>query len=172
MALDVDPAMTALFGSETRVRTLAILSNSTLPLTGYRIAKISGDEPIKVYAVLRTLSQNGLVVRSRDDRGSSAWTVTDPDLRRLFRRRVRISWEPDWTAEVAGRAALTKRLPRGILGIDLRKYRSSARASSKLRELKRPPRKDRILASSGLPTRALRNRDLSALLSTKRGRRS
>lgn len=171
MALDVDPDTVALFGSETRVRTLAILSNSSMPLTGYRIAKISGDQPIKVYTVLRSLAESSLVGRRRVGRGRTVWTMVDPDLRRFFRRRVRISWEFDWNSEAARRAAATQALPTGVLDVDLTNFRSSARPTPKLRELKRSPRKDRILASAGLVTRLRRDRAVGVLLARKRGRR-
>jgi len=50
---DADPALLSLFGSQTRLLTMAVLANADEALTGYRVAKIAGLPREKVYPELR-----------------------------------------------------------------------------------------------------------------------
>jgi DNA-binding transcriptional ArsR family regulator len=81
----VDPALVAAFGSATRVLTLAALANSNVPLTAYRVAKIGGLRPPKVYEELRRAKARGLVGES-----GGKHVLLDADLRTLVQRRARI----------------------------------------------------------------------------------
>ena len=110
MALSVDPAVSALFGSETRVRTLAPLANAERPLTGYRIASMVGIPRTKVYGELMRLESEGWVRRSVNNRGRTLWTLQDPDVRRLFRRRVRIVLSEEILTGALDLAANTQRV--------------------------------------------------------------
>jgi hypothetical protein len=53
MEPDVDPKLVALFGSETRVRTLAVLAGAFRPLAAYRVAKVGGIPVQKAYEEVR-----------------------------------------------------------------------------------------------------------------------
>ena len=91
----VNPALVTLFGSETRVRTLAVLAGAHQPLTAYRVAKV-GEIPIpKAYEELRRLGKAGLVRKE-----SAGWVIQDQDVARLLRKRLRIRWADDWFAEL------------------------------------------------------------------------
>ncbi len=110
MRLEVPAALSTLFGSEDRVRTIAILANADRPLTAYRIAKIARIEPPNVYRELSRLSKQGEVKRSADP--SEGWVLTDSDLRRMMQRRLRITWSEDFVAGSAGRARRAKKVLR------------------------------------------------------------
>ena len=90
----VDSALVAAFGSETRVRTLAVLANATRPLTAYRVALVGAIPVDKAYREVRRLAAARLVERRPD-----GWVLTDGDLRSLLRRRVRIRWDKEWDQE-------------------------------------------------------------------------
>ncbi|HTT45722.1 MAG TPA: helix-turn-helix domain-containing protein, partial [Thermoplasmata archaeon] len=104
MGVPIDSGIAALFGSATRARTLAVLANSLEPLTGYRIAEVSGDERIKVYSMLASLERAGIVVSTkREDGRTTVWTLRDPDVGSLLRRRVRLVGEKEWDTDVTKR---------------------------------------------------------------------
>lgn len=90
MALTIDPALSMLFGSENRVRTLVPLANSLAPLTAYRIAKMVNVPRTKVYDELAQLAAMGWVSKVEMTGTRSLWELRDPDIRRLLRRRARI----------------------------------------------------------------------------------
>ena len=148
MPLAVDPNLSALFGSEIRVRTLAVLANSAGPSTGYRIAQVSGDERTKVYDVLRSLAGSGIVrsVRRRD--GRESWSLADADLRRMLIRRVRLTGETEWDSGFASRVDRAREFVDAVGSINLRGLPSPSKET--LRELRRSPAKDRALAAAGL----------------------
>lgn len=151
MKIAPDAGIVALFGSETRVLTLAPLASADRPLTAYRIASISGLQRIKVYAELRRLSRVGIVRERRDGRGSSVWEIVDPDLRRILIRRVRLTDITTLRTDRARLASSTKRV--------LEAYRRNPIAPERLgdpddvrneREFARSPQKDAILRRLGL----------------------
>ena len=158
MSARVDPALVALFGSENRALTLAALANSSLPLTGYRVARITGTQPIKVYAELRRLGKSGLVRESPTAGGRMGWTLEDPDVRSLLRRRARISWGEDWNREVGERILTRSRSPRLVGAIDLSKYRAEPERVPNRSEFERPTGKDAALSSEGLQVSRRRGR--------------
>ena len=92
----VDPAMVLLFGGQNRALILAALANANAPLTGYRVARLTGAQKIKVNRELQRLEEVGLVKRRAGARRSSGWVLDDPDLRGLLRRRIRVSFDSDW----------------------------------------------------------------------------
>jgi hypothetical protein len=96
MLEDIDPGMVALFGSQDRTLVLSALANASGPLSGYRVAKLFGGQKIKVNAELVRLAKAGIVTRRRAPSGKLGWTLEDPDLRRLLRKRARICFAPDW----------------------------------------------------------------------------
>ncbi|MFZ3355657.1 MAG: hypothetical protein WA549_02730 [Thermoplasmata archaeon] len=111
MEPEIDPPLVAAFGSETRVRVLAVLAWASRPMTAYRVGK-TGDVPLpKAYNEIYRLEKAGLVGRRR-----SGWVLLDDDIRALLRRRVRILWLDDWVSERSRRAtgenALLERLSR------------------------------------------------------------
>lgn len=133
---------------------LGVLANSTMPNSGYRIAKIARVQPIKATRELRRLSDAGLVEELPGPRGGSRWLLTDQDLRAFFRRRVRIL---PWS-EVRGgfeeRATRGRQLLKQIPPVDFSKYRSSPEAVDRAAQFARPPGKDAELAVLGLRTRS------------------
>jgi len=105
MEFRVDPGLVTVFGSETRVRTLAALASTNRPLTAYRVGKMGEVSMPKVYREVARLAKAGLVTR----RGSG-WILLDSDIRNLLRRRVRFSWSEDWFADEADRARRAARI--------------------------------------------------------------
>lgn len=89
--MEVEPALVALFGSETRLRLLAVLANAQHPMSAYRVAKVGEVRPPKAYPQLDRLRAAGLVAGT-----PSGWIITDNDVAALLRKRVRIAWEGDW----------------------------------------------------------------------------
>jgi hypothetical protein len=96
----IDPLLVAAFGSETRVRTLAVLSNAAAPLTAYRIAAVGGIPVVKAYEEVRRLAATGLI-----DRIGTGWVLRDADIGALLRRRAPISARPSrsTTSKLYGR---------------------------------------------------------------------
>jgi hypothetical protein len=90
MRAPIDSRLLAAFGSETRVRTLAVLANAFRPLTAYRIAKTGDILLSKVYGELERLAGAGVVAR----RGKG-WVLLDWELGFLVAKRVRVSWSED-----------------------------------------------------------------------------
>src|SRR5580658_7263565 len=104
MGFKISPALVALFGSATRVRTLAPLANSSRPMTAYRIAQMTGAQRIKVYTELRKLAVVGIVRRVQGNWGRSEWELVEPDLRNLLRKRARIVSMDEWREGAAERS--------------------------------------------------------------------
>lgn len=152
MALTIDPALSTLFGSENRVRTLAPLANSLAPLTAYRIAKMVDVPRTKVYAELAQLAAMGWVSKVVTTGTRSLWELRDPDVRRLLRRRARIVSVGDLTATSAEVAKRT----RAVLAKSRRNPIDPAllRGPFKPRnpeDFARAARKDAVLRRIGLP---------------------
>lgn len=148
MTPQIDPAMTALFGSRTRALTLAVLANSDEPLTGYRIAKVAGLPREKVYPQLRKAVSTG-IVRSQ----SKGYTLEDADLRRLLRNRIRIRWLDEMQrsreARFGSAESDLRRIGTSLDGIVT--YNPDNRIpKAALQELRRDPQKNRVLRSLGL----------------------
>jgi hypothetical protein len=94
MAVAPDPRLIALFGSETRVRVLAVLASAFSPMTGYRVA-ITGGVPIpKAHLQLHHLAESGIVKHLRQ-----GWILEDPDIGTLLRKRFQIRSLGDWESE-------------------------------------------------------------------------
>ena len=153
MALEVDTGLLTLFGSETRVRTLATLASASEPLTAYRIAQMVGVQRTKIYGELRRLDAAGIVRGRPTGKGRSDWELIDPDIRRLLRRRARIVSVDDLAAGASRLARSTREILKArrknpiatrLLG-DPRTIRNPE-------DFARPPEKDQVLASLGLRT--------------------
>lgn len=91
-------ALTAFCGSGTRVATLGVLANSEEPLTGYRVAKLAGLQPIKVYRELDKANKSGLVQKT-----ARGYRLVDSDIRSLLRKRIRVSWFQSWYDQESAR---------------------------------------------------------------------
>ncbi len=143
----LDPALASLFGSRTRLLTMAVLANAEEPLTGYRVAKVAGLPRQKVYPEIRRGVDAGLVVGT-----PSGFRLCDPDIRALLRKRVRIRWTEDWDRARRGRSPEVMGDLRGIRASlkGVRTYEPKNRIpAAALRELERDPAKDQILLRRG-----------------------
>lgn len=153
----IDPLLVAAFGSETRVRTLAVLANATGPLTAYRVALVGGIPVDKAYREFRRLARAKLI-----DRRQNGWVLGDDDLRSMLRRRFRVRWDKEWdqerqswgmeTAELltSGLASIRARLRADPNYLRPRGWKPTAAARQTIRELKRPGGKDVVLRRAGL----------------------
>ncbi len=139
MLPSLDRRLLAFCGSATRVATLAVLANSERPLSGYRVSKLAGMQPIKIYRELERATRSGLV--RKDVEG---FRLSDPDLRLLLRKRVRLSWSEGWFDQEGARAERAERVKRSSTKwFDLRRYRRNAFVAMRYaREIERPPEKD------------------------------
>lgn len=147
MTNGVDPSVARLLGSATRAATLGALANARFPLTAYRVAQMTGAQPIKVIAELRRLQEGGFVEPSTTPGEKRGWILTDQLLRAFLRRRVRIVWSPDWNDQVGVRVG---QRGTGRTRIDLSRYPPNRRAVPSPAEFARPSRKDRLLSDAGL----------------------
>jgi hypothetical protein len=163
MLEDIDPGMVALFGSQNRTLVLSALANASGPLSGYRVAKLFGGQKIKVNAELVRLAKAGIVTRRRAPSGELGWTLEDPDLRRLLRKRARICFAPDWdrrrpaSGEAVNRilAEIEASLPDPKVDREFyrpKNWKPTPAALNLLREKVRPPEKDAILRKYGART--------------------
>jgi hypothetical protein len=148
MEANLDPPLSALFGSRTRLLTMAVLANADEPLTGYRVAKVAGLPRTKVYPEIRKGVSSGLLVRV-----GSGYRMDDPDVRDLLRKRVRIRWYDEWNRSRGSRGESVERelsqIRASLKGV--RTYDPNNRIpASAIRELKRSPEKNRILRRLGL----------------------
>ncbi len=146
MAFRVAPALSDLFGSETRAKVLGFLADSREPQTGYSLSKAIDVTPSKVYPELRDLAEAGFL-RSVD-RGPNrrAYVLVDEDLQRLLVKRVRITTTEEWfsPARIDERRRAfeaTARVP-----VVLPPLRARPRAIPNRREFERSPEKDRAVA--------------------------
>lgn len=152
MVLQVDAGLAALFGSEDRVRTLAALANAEAPLTAYRVAAMVGMEPPNVYRELRRLVKVNEVTRVSTPEGRNGWTVVDPDVRALLRRRLRIVWIQDLSRGARDRerrAVLAMQRSRRD-PLDLSKFTPGRPLTDS--EIRRRREKDEVLQRAGART--------------------
>jgi DNA-binding transcriptional ArsR family regulator len=153
MPIPVDRGLARLFGSETRVRTLAPLASSAAPLTAYRIAEVSEVPRTKVYEELARLRSTGWVTGITGPAGQTLWRLTDPDIRSLLRRRMRIYFANDLVREARVRSIMARKAI-------ARSRRTGAPAGlfqpgftpKNARDYQRPPQKDALLRRLGLRT--------------------
>ena len=134
-----DTALVAFCGSGTRVAALGVLANSDRPLTAYRVSKLSGVQPIKVYQALARASKAGLVQRT-----ARGYRLTDPDIRDLLRKRVRVYWSESWYDQERARAERAEQIqgPR-LRWFDPKRYRPNRSVAQRYsREVRRPKEKD------------------------------
>lgn len=138
---EIDPSVVAAFGSETRVRALAVLASCPVPLTAYRIGKVGGIPFPKVYRELDRLAKKGLVTHS-----GRYWTLTDGALADYLRHRVPILWDEVLLSQVAQHHDRTDRI------YELAKHvaRPKLVQSAAPKRYARPASKDRLLREMGL----------------------
>ncbi len=129
-------------------------------MTGYRVAVVAGLPRQMVYPEIR----RGLAAKLIEAVDGGKLRFSDPDLRDLLRKRVRISWSEDWDEARRGWAEETPRL----LTEDLAELRTKLAANPEylrpkgwkpsrrtlriIREMERPPEKDATLRRAGLRT--------------------
>jgi hypothetical protein len=145
--MTVDPAIEALFGRD-RALVLGVLANSSLPLSGYAIAKLSGCQRIKVSGELRKLKAAMLVNEVRSGKIRRVWTLTDPGLRRFFGQRVRILSPAELERRTRPSRAGVNAAISWARSIDLGK--AAPPPDVDLKEFRRPAAKDRALRNAGL----------------------
>lgn len=146
MAGVADAGLVAFCGSETRVSTLGVLANSSEPLTGYRVSKIAGLQPIKVYRELERASASGLVEKT-----AQGYRLIDPDLRALLQKRIRVFWSESWFADEGARAKRAGEAQASDVGwFDMKRYQPNATVAFRYaKEMERPPEKDDFSGSPG-----------------------
>jgi hypothetical protein len=157
MDAGVDPTLLSLFGSRTRLLTMAVLANASRPLTGYRVAVIAGLPREKVYPEIRKGMATGLL--AKDDEG---YRMVDPDVRAILQKRVQIRWDREWDRERAGwnegtqdrLNAILASIPTNSTYLRPQGWRPSASARALIREMRRPRAKDALLRRRALRTSA------------------
>ncbi|MGI0133218.1 MAG: hypothetical protein ACREDK_09085 [Thermoplasmata archaeon] len=148
MEPEIHPNLVAVFGSETRVRVLAVLANAFRPLTAYRVAKVGGVSIPKAYRELERLEKAAVVVHRKN---GFVLAETSRAVGDLIATKVRLSWDKDWEAEQIRERAEMESLLARLSRIPCR--RPSKGFVPKHPELyRRSPTKDRILREMGLPT--------------------
>ncbi len=75
--------MSNLFGSTVRAGVLETLAHTSAPLSGYRVARTIGAEPIQVLTILKALGPD-LVQHT-----PQGWILVDDRLRLFLRARLR-----------------------------------------------------------------------------------
>lgn len=138
MELEVDPLIIAAFGSETRVRTLATLAGASRPITVYRVGKTGGIPLPKAYREVERLERAGVVRRAK-----KGVELIDPDLRDLFRKRVRILWSEDQRRLESARAARGAKVgAEDDSWFEPSRYTPNPKVAARYaREFRRPPEK-------------------------------
>lgn len=89
-----DPRLVALFGSEARVRVLAVLASAYAPMNGAQISRTAGVPPPKAHEQLHSLSVAGIVEHRED-----GWRLLDRDVRVFLRKRLQLRSSEDWLRE-------------------------------------------------------------------------
>src|SRR5580658_10492812 len=157
MGPDVDTSLVSLFGSRTRLLTMAVLANANEPLTGYRVAAIANLPREKVYPELRKGVATGMI-----SVGPTGYRMIDTDVQTLLRKRVRIRWDlewdrarPGWDEETSRRlTALLASIPNDPTYLRPKGWKPSPSARTAIREMERPASKDALLRRRGLRTSA------------------
>jgi hypothetical protein len=155
MDAGVDPTLLSLFGSQTRLLTMAVLANATEPLTGYRVAVIAGLPREKVYPEIRKGLATGLLTSTK-----GGYRMVDSDVRCLLQKRVQIRWDKEWDRERTGWNERTQDRLKAILAsipsdptyLRPEGWKPPASARALIREMRRPKSKDALLRGRGLRT--------------------
>ena len=162
MALELDPQLAILFGSETRAAVLAALAGASSPLSGYRIAQVADVQPIKAYTELRRLRDAGIVLEIRGAKGRSVWELPQGDIRTFVGGLARVSWSGDWMNSPRRRVTSDDRIfALRVAKAATKRVRPKSvplAARAMLSEMARPSEKDAILQRLGLPTSVGRGR--------------
>lgn len=115
-----DPALESLFGSRARLLTMAVLANAAGPLTGYRVSKIAGVPAQKVYPEIKKGIGIGTVTEME-----GGFVLSDPDIRELLQKRVRLRWDEEWDRAREGWDEAT----RSILAVGLSSIKEKLRSN-------------------------------------------
>jgi hypothetical protein len=162
MSLELDPQLVTLMGSETRASVLATLAGAPKPISGYRVAKVAGVQPIKAYRELRRLAESGILLETRDQKGKSLWQMPTGSLRQFVASRGRVVWSAEWLAnprrQVTSRDRRFARNLNAAAALRSRSRSIPAGARAILSEMVRPRQKDKILEQLGLRTSVRRGR--------------
>ena len=151
-----DPVLESLFGSRARLLTMAVLANADEPLTGYRVSKIAGVPAQKVYPEIKKGVETGAVKEAK-----GGFVLSDPDIRKLLQRRVRIRWDEEWdraregwdeaTSAVlaAGLSSIHEKLRSNRYYLRPKGWKPSPETMKVVAEMKRPPAKDAAIRRAG-----------------------
>ncbi|MDE1821459.1 MAG: hypothetical protein KGJ23_10060 [Euryarchaeota archaeon] len=150
MLESLDPGLACVFGSSTRLGVLATLANSNLPLTAYRVARTLDVNPPKVYTELARLMEAKVVRVSSTENGSRGFSLADPDVAELLRKRVRISSEASWMAEIDSRSRSNPEATEIVRALSLEDFPANPENVPNRSEFFRPRSKDRTLSRMGL----------------------
>jgi hypothetical protein len=143
-SMKIDPHLVALFGSETRVRVLAVLAGAYRPITAYRVGKTGSVPMPKAYREIYRLENAGLVGRKGD-----GWVLLDNDVRTLLRKRVRILWLEDFSAERRRAAPRRQAILHRLADLPTPRFPKGWKPREPER-FRRDPGKDEILRELGL----------------------
>lgn len=143
MPAESDLALRVFCGSRARLLTLGVLASAEAPLTGYRVASVTGLPRSKVYPELRKAVKAGIVERT-----DIGFSLVDPDIRTMLRARIRVTWDsywdrPDRSTSLAVRRELD-RIRRARKRVPLFNPKNNIPESA-IRELTRDPDKNRAL---------------------------
>ena len=158
MLESLDPVLACVFGSSTRLGVLATLANSSQPLTAYRVARTLDVNPAKVYNELSRLLEARVVRESPTESGSRGFSLVDSDVAELLRRRVRLSSEASWMAEVDSRSRSNPEVREIVRSLSLEDFPPNPENVPDRSEFVRPASKDRTLSRLGLPVSRRRSR--------------
>jgi hypothetical protein len=120
-------------------------------LTGYRISKMTGVAPIKVYAELQRLLRAGIVRKSLTSTGKAGFELADSDIAALMRKRASLVLSETWFRDLDRKAANRRDAIADARAIDLRGFRANRDSVPNRQEFERPASKDAALARAGLP---------------------
>lgn len=140
---------------------MAVLANADEPLTGYRVSKIAGVPAQKVYPEIKKGVATGAVKETR-----GGFILSDPDIRELLQRRVRIRWDEEWdraregwdeatsTILAAGLSSIREKLRSNRYYLRPKGWKPSPETMKVVAEMSRPPAKDAAIRQAGGRTSA------------------
>lgn len=150
--MDVDRSLSALFGSDTRLRLLAVLANAQHPLTGYRVAKTAEVPISKVYPELSRLEKARLAAHTK-----LGWTIDDTDVAALLRKRMRVVDSEDWFRNKSNRDEQDRALMDRLRKLPPPDW-STVNSTAIRYDLSRRKEKDALLARHGMKPSATHGR--------------
>ena len=140
---------------------MAVLANADEPLTGYRVSKIAGVPAQKVYPQIKKGVEAGTVKEVK--RG---FVLSDPDIRELLQKRVRIRWDEEWDRAregwgeatpailAAGLSSIHKKLRSNRYYLRPKGWKPTPETMKVVAEMRRSPEKDATIRRTGGRTSA------------------